>query len=392
MLPSLLSTLLGVSLACTLYASEKPVLPDVLDPSKNPSQTTIESTPFVRTGPTIQVAILLDSSNSMDGLIEQTKIQIWKIVNALAEANKHNKQITLQVGLFEFGKSSLSPAVGYQQMLSPLTNDLDFLSEKLFALSTNGGSEYAGWVIDESVKRMYWSSHDDDLKLVIIAGNESFAQGSRPYAEAIARAREKGIIVNTIYCGNRQDGVGLEWKNGAVQGGGVYMNIDHNQQVVDIDTPYDDEIVALGKKINTTYVGYGSMGARNKMRQQVQDANAKKLSKSSYVERNMAKASKQYKADSWDLTSAYKERKEVISEIPPEALPEELKGKSEAEIKTYLDQKLVERQGIEKRIAELKRSRLEYIEQNKPKAQKDFGTVLIENVQKLAIERGYTFQ
>jgi predicted secreted protein len=31
----------------------------------------------------IQIAILLDASNSMDGLIEQAKTQLWKIVNEL---------------------------------------------------------------------------------------------------------------------------------------------------------------------------------------------------------------------------------------------------------------------------------------------------------------------
>ena len=32
----------------------------------------------------IQMAILLDTSGSMDGLIEQAKAQLWKIVNELA--------------------------------------------------------------------------------------------------------------------------------------------------------------------------------------------------------------------------------------------------------------------------------------------------------------------
>ncbi|RPI65426.1 MAG: hypothetical protein EHM44_00590, partial [Ignavibacteriales bacterium] len=32
----------------------------------------------------IQLALLLDTSNSMDGLIDQAKSQLWKIVNELA--------------------------------------------------------------------------------------------------------------------------------------------------------------------------------------------------------------------------------------------------------------------------------------------------------------------
>src|SRR4030095_9928908 len=35
---------------------------------------------------TIMMALLLDTSNSMDGLIDQAKSQLWKIVNELHEA------------------------------------------------------------------------------------------------------------------------------------------------------------------------------------------------------------------------------------------------------------------------------------------------------------------
>ena len=36
----------------------------------------------------IQVALLLDTSNSMDGLIDQAKSQLWKMVNELATTKK----------------------------------------------------------------------------------------------------------------------------------------------------------------------------------------------------------------------------------------------------------------------------------------------------------------
>ena len=39
----------------------------------------------------IQLAILLDTSNSMDGLIGQAKSQLWKVVNELARARRNGK-------------------------------------------------------------------------------------------------------------------------------------------------------------------------------------------------------------------------------------------------------------------------------------------------------------
>src|SRR5438128_1734728 len=97
--------------------------------------------------PLVQLALLLDTSNSMDGLIEQTKGQLWKIVNQFINARQGGKRPQVQVALYEYGKSTLSAGVGFIRQIQPLTTDLDKISEELFALKTNGGEEYCGWVI-----------------------------------------------------------------------------------------------------------------------------------------------------------------------------------------------------------------------------------------------------
>ena len=236
----ILSSLLAFT---SLYAS-KIAMPDILNPNISENTTHIHST-FQRTGPTVQIGILLDTSGSMNGLINQAKDQLWKIVNEVAKANKHNEDVTIQVGLFEYGKQSVAKYEGYLQMLSPLTSDLDKVSDELFKLRTNGGEEYAGKVILESVNRFAWSTHKDDMKLLIIAGNESFAQGSVPYRQAIQKAKNNGIIVNTIFCGNQRQGRTLRWDEGAKLGEGKYFNINHNDRRVYVETPYDDEIFSI---------------------------------------------------------------------------------------------------------------------------------------------------
>ena len=52
-----------------------------------------------------------------------------------------------------------------------LTNDMDLLSEKLFGLRTNGGSEFCGAVIGRSLSDLKWSNNQNDLKMIYIAGN-----------------------------------------------------------------------------------------------------------------------------------------------------------------------------------------------------------------------------
>src|SRR5688572_9237992 len=108
--------------------------------------------------PLVQIAILLDTSNSMDGLIEQAKSQLWKICNEFIKAKQDGVTPEVHVALYEYGKSSLSRDSGFIRQIQPFTQDLDKLSEELFALRTNGGDEYCGWVIQRAVEELSWDS------------------------------------------------------------------------------------------------------------------------------------------------------------------------------------------------------------------------------------------
>ena len=104
--------------------------------------------------PQVQMAILLDTSSSMSGLIDQARIELWAIVNEFIFAKRNGMEPEVQVALYEYGKSSLSAKEGYIRMIVPFTTDLDKVSEELFALKTNGGQEYCGWVIKEATQAL----------------------------------------------------------------------------------------------------------------------------------------------------------------------------------------------------------------------------------------------
>ena len=44
----------------------------------------------------MQIALLLDTSGSMDGLIDQARTQLWKIVNELALAKRNGVSLYLE--------------------------------------------------------------------------------------------------------------------------------------------------------------------------------------------------------------------------------------------------------------------------------------------------------
>ncbi len=382
-------TLLSVLLTVGLLAGDLK-LPPVLTPDTKSSDSLPEGK-FVRTGLTIQIAILLDSSNSMDGLIRQAKEQIWNIVNEVSRANKDNQDITMQIALYEYGKSTLPVQTGYIQMLSPLTNDLDFLSEKLFSLKTKGGSEYAGEVIKKATQNLYWSSHKDDLKIIIIAGNEGFDQGHIDYRRAIREASKQGIIVNTIFCGAYQRGASLGWKNGAQIGGGKYMNIDSDMRVIHIPTPYDDRIIILNTQLNQTYIGYGRYGKKNKERQLREDTKNQRLSVGSYINRTVSKSTRQYKTESWDAISSYDGGNKAIAKELQASNPA-FSGKSEREIDQIVAKASKERKKIKSEIQELEKERRAFIQKSKPSSSQTFGDKIIKEIRQQMKDSGYSFR
>ena len=86
--------------------------------------------------PKIQVAVLLDVSNSMDGLIEQAKAQLWNMVSLMGKAKCEGVSPTVEIALYEYGKDSNDEAKGYIKQISPFSTDLDMLSKQLFELKT----------------------------------------------------------------------------------------------------------------------------------------------------------------------------------------------------------------------------------------------------------------
>lgn len=344
-------------------------------------------------GELIQMAILLDTSNSMDGLINQAKTTLWKIVNELAIAKKGGKSPRLEVALYEYGKSSIPAAEGYIRQVTPLTADLDRVSEELFKLTTNGGDEYCGKVIKSATMGLQWSKNNKDLKVIFIAGNEPFTQGDVDYKASVKNTIAKGIIVNTIFCGSYKEGVDTGWKDGADRADGKYMNIDQNQMVADIKAPQDEEIVKLGNELNKTYVAYGATGEKKKMRQSEQDRNASSMNKEAIVQRSVAKASVQYDNASWDLVDAAKNDSSSIEKLKEEELPAEMQKMNKQERKAYVENKLKERDAIQKKINKLNQERRAYVdkEMKKQASQNTLDQAVIKAIRSQAGGKNFIF-
>ncbi|HEX5790970.1 MAG TPA: vWA domain-containing protein [Luteolibacter sp.] len=345
----------------------------------------------------VQLAILLDTSGSMSGLIEQAKTQLWQIVNTFIDAKQNGQVPFVEVALYEYGNDGLNSETHWIRQITPLTRDLDLVSKELFSLRTNGGSEFCGAVVQRATVDLKWDTSPDVYKAIFVAGNEPFTQGPIEPNKACREAVAKGVIVNTIHCGGEQEGINSGWKDGAVLADGKFLIIDHNQAVVHIEAPQDAEIVKLNEALNKTYIPFGAEGQKRCEEQVAQDANAAAAPTASgaNVQRALSKASCNYWNANWDLVDASKEKDFKWEALKDEQLPEEMRKLDAEGRRKYVTERKTQRDEIAGKIQELNKQRQEFVTAKLKEAgegkDNTLDKVMAGTVREQAAKKGYQF-
>jgi len=363
-------------------------------PSPSHHQTGIRTSNEIKSHPKIQAAILLDVSNSMDGLIEQAKAQLWTMVNVMGKAKCNGETPQIEIALYEYGRDNNDLRKGYVKQITPFTSDLDDLSQKLFQLTTNGGQEYCGYVIHTSLNELNWDTTSSNYRVIFISGNEDFLQGNISYTLACTEAKKKGVIVNTIYCGDRLQGIKEHWNLLGECGNGSFTNINSDAKPEDIPTPYDSTLITLNYKLNGTYIYYGAAGRGKKELQGSMDVANTTINSYAGVNRAVSKASsKTYYNSTWDLVDAKDEDKKILDKIDYKTLPDSLQKKNKAELEAIVNQKSTERAGIQKEIQDINKKREVFIAEEKIKKAKagNNSQTLESEVEKIIREQATRF-
>ena len=295
----------------------------------------------------IDLVICLDTSGSMEGLIDSARRKIWSIVNDLALAKPTPR---LRVALLSYGNDGHDAAAGWVRIHNDFTEDLDAISQTLFSFKTNGGTELVARVLQASVDRLSWTPGSSHLKLIVVAGNESADQDKEVDFRKVCRdAIAKGIQVNPIYC-VRNENVVDTWREIARLADGHFAAIDQNKGTVDISSPQDARLGELNERLNATYIPFGDEGEEGKKRQVREDGNAERLRGGAAADRAMAKSQKLYYC-SWCVVDATKNDAVKLEDIPDEDLPEAIRGKTLQEKQAWIDKVFAERKEIQKLIA-----------------------------------------
>jgi len=338
----------------------------------------------------VDLAICLDVSGSMNGLLNAARQNLWAVVNDLA---KLQPAPTLRVALLTYGCSAYEPEKGWVRVDTQFTTDLDLVSEKLFALATNGGEEYVARVMQTALTELSWSSDPNALKLMFVAGNEPATQDPKVDGPSQSKAAiEKGIVVNTIYCGNPAHEEAAGWRAVATLADGKFAAIEQDKEFV-VSTPFDTQLAELSAAMNTTYVLYGSQAGVWAQNQVTQDGNAARLNSAAEATRCQTKASSLYRNGHWDLVDACNEPTFKLEDVKKQDLPEVLRKMSADELRAHVAAQKKKRDEIKQQVEALGKQRDAHVQQELQRIGEGgkllFEQAVLESVRQQAEARGF---
>ncbi len=212
--------------------------------------------PQVKEPPKVEVVFALDTTGSMEGLIEGAKRKIWSIANFIASAQP---KPDVRIGLVAYR----DVGDAYVTRFYDLSDDLDGVFEKLASFRAEGGGdtpEHVAKALHDAIERTHWSDGDKVLKLVYLVGDApphtDYHDGYDFRAES-RKAAQKGIKINTILCGNDREAE-VAWRQVASLGHGEYASIAQSGGVAVVATPFDTRLAELNRRLAGTALGYGT--------------------------------------------------------------------------------------------------------------------------------------
>ncbi|HEY8995121.1 MAG TPA: vWA domain-containing protein [Lacunisphaera sp.] len=206
--------------------------------------------------PRMEVVFVLDTTGSMGGMIAGAKQKIWAIANKLKSAEPTPEIRFGLVGYRDRRDAYVTKVFG-------LTGNLDDVYTNLHAFAAEGGGdepESVNEALHKAVRDLQWSTDSEVLRVIFLVGDarpHMDYQDDVKYQQTCKLANERGIIINTLQCGNLS-GTEEVWREIARLTNGTYAAILQDGGSIKIETPYDQEIIRLNLQLDTTIILYGS--------------------------------------------------------------------------------------------------------------------------------------
>ncbi len=316
--------------------------------------------------PQIEVVFVLDTTGSMGGLIAAAKEKIWSIASTMASAQTAPE---IKMGLVAYRDRGDA----YVTQTIPLSSDLDSMYAKLMDFRADGGGdgpESVNQALHDAVNNIAWSQNPNTYKVVFLVGDappHMDYQDDVKYPVTLALAKQKGIIINTIQCGQDSSAT-ADWRQVANLGQGNYFQVEQSGNAVAIATPFDKKLAELSNKLDKTRLYYGNDDEKAKLASKIAatDKLHKEASTESQARRATFNTSASGKANLLgknELVDAVTSGKVKLSSLPKKSLPESLQAMSPAAQEELVGKTKKERIALETEIKKLADNRNDYLRQ-----------------------------
>ncbi|MDD5321608.1 MAG: VWA domain-containing protein [Methylococcales bacterium] len=316
--------------------------------------------------PQIEVVFVLDTTGSMGGLIAAAKEKIWSIASTMASAQTAPD---IKMGLVAYRDRGDT----YVTQTIALSSDLDSMYAKLMDFQADGGGdgpESVNQGLHDAVHNMTWSQNPTTYRVIFLVGDappHMDYQDDVKYPVTLALAKQKGIIVNAIQCGQDSSAT-ADWHQVASLGQGTYFQVEQSGNAVAIATPYDKKLAELSSKMDKTRLFYGNdeEKARQANKMAATDKLHKEASTEAQARRATFNASASGKANLLgenELVDAVASGRVKLSSLTKKSLPESLQVMSPAAQEAFVGKTKKERGELESEIKQLAEQRNDYLQQ-----------------------------
>jgi len=313
--------------------------------------------------PKIDVVFVLDTTGSMSGLIQTAKEKIWSIATTMASAQPTPE---IRIGLVAYRDRGDQ----YVTKMVDLSSDLDSVYAALMDFEAGGGGdtpESVNQALNDAIHKMSWSEGEQTYQVVFLVGDAPphMDYNEIRYPEIVASAIEKGIVINTIQCGEMSTTI-APWTQIASLGQGSFFQVEQAGGAVAYTSPFDDEIAALSARLDDTRLYYGTEEEKERMLRKVAATDKLELhaSVATRARRGVFNAAVGGRANLLgenELVDAVASGTIELDELEPDALPEALKPMAPAEQRAYVARLAGEREDLKRQIQELSADRDSYL-------------------------------
>lgn len=349
--------LFGLTLAAVVYYPQ-------LQAGNIPIDRHVQNHVVPNEKPIVDVVFVLDTTGSMSGLIQTAKEKIWSIATTMASAQPTPE---IRIGLVAYRDRGDA----YVTKVVDLSSDLDSVYATLMDFQAGGGGdspESVNKALNDAVNKMSWSQGEQAYQVVFLVGDAPphMDYNEVRYPQIVASAMEKGIVINTIQCGNMP--MTLEpWSQIASLGHGSFFQVEQAGGAVAYSTPYDEEIATLAAKLDETRLYYGSEEDKEKAASKVAatdklNANASVASRARRGVFNSSVGGTANMLGENELVDAVASGDVALEDIEAEALPAALKPMAPEEQRVYVASLAEERSQLKRQIQTLSADRDGFLE------------------------------